>query len=101
MKFEWLKYIKDVLPGLVKSKLMDLATQALVGLTGFQAWIAKVVIKKLVKIFDVQLRQIVNIVFNRVKAGIDERRYQEEINKPDSDAEDIRDAARDIIDGKH
>lgn len=100
MKFEWLKYIKDVLPGLVKSKLTDLATQALVGLSGFQAWIAKVVIKKLVKIFDVQLRKIVNIIVNRVKAGIDERKYQDTINKPDSDAEDIRDAARDLIDGK-
>ena len=100
MKFEWLKYIKDVLPGLVKSKLSDLATQALLGLSGFQAWIAKIVVKKLIKWLDINFQELVNIVYGRIKAGIDERKYQDRINKPDADAEDIRDAARDLIDGK-
>ena len=100
MKFEWLKYIKDVLPGLVKSKLSDLATQALLGLSGFQAWIAKIVVKKLIKWLDINFQELVNIMYGRIKAGIDERNYQDRINKPDADAEDIRDAARDLIDGK-
>ena len=100
MKFEWLKYIKDVLPGLVKSKLMDLATQALVGLSGFQAWIAKIVVKKIIKYLNINFTKLVNIMYGRIKAGIDERKYQDRINKPDADAEDIRDAARDLIDGK-
>lgn len=100
MKFEWLKYIKDVLPGLVKSKLSDLATQALLGLSGFQAWIAKIVVKKIIKYLDINFQELVNIVYGRIKAGIDERKYQDRINKPDADAEDIRDAARDLIDGK-
>ena len=98
---KWLDYIKSVLPSLVKSKLQSLAANALIGLTGFQGWIAKVVVKKVINWLDINFTKLVNIAYNRVKAGIDERRYQNEINKPDADEEDIRDAARDLIDGKH
>ena len=100
MKFEWLKYIKDVLPGLVKSKLQGLATQALLSVTGFSGWIAKIVAKKIIKYLDINFTKLVNIMYGRIKAGIDEKNYQDRINKPDADAEDIRDAARDLIDGK-
>ena len=100
MKFEWLKYIKDVLPGLVKSKLKDLAAQALIGFGGLKGWVAKIIVKKVLKYLDINFTKLVNIAYGRIKAGIDERNYQDRINKPDADAEDIRDAARDLIDGK-
>jgi len=100
MKFEWLNYIKTVLPGLIKSKLKGLATQALLGLSGFQGWIAKIIVNKVLKYLDLNIQKLVNIFYGRIKAGIDERKYQDRINKPDSDAEDVRDAARDLIDGK-
>lgn len=100
MKFEWLNYIKSVLPGLVKSKLKGLAAQALLGLSGFQGWIAKIIVNKIIKYLDINFKKLVNIVYGRIKAGIEEREYQDKVNKPDSDAEDIRDAAKDLINGK-
>lgn len=100
MKFEWLKYIKDILPGLVKSKLSDLATQALLGLSGFQAWIAKIVVKKLIKYLDINFQKLVIMVYNNIQAKIKEREYQNVVQNPDSSAEDIADAARDLIRGK-
>ena len=40
------------------------------------------------------------MVYNNIQAKIKEREYQNVVQNPDSSAEDIADAARDLIRGK-